>query len=407
MTPDPLAEVERVFRAEHGRAVAGLTRVLGDLDRAEDAVAEAFTVAVATWPQRGVPPNPGGWVVTTARNRAVDRLRREAVGAAKLAEVARLQHEPEPVEEGVVRDDQLRLLFTCCHPALAPAARVALTLRLVAGLTTAEIARAALVPEATVAARITRAKHKIRTARIPWRVPAEADLPGRWASVLAVVHAVGTEAHSPAAGAEVSRDDLLEEAVRLARLLLELRPADPEATGLLALLLLTASRRPARVADGAPVPLDRQDRRSWSRPLVEEGQALVRDCLRWGRPGPYQLQAAIAAVHADAPTWAATDWSQVVALYDQLRVVAPSAVVELNRAVAIAELDGPSVGLALVDRLDLDRSPVLHAVRADLLRRLGRDDEACAAYDAALERTANAAEQADLRRRRAGLPGVS
>ncbi len=318
------------------------------------------------------------------------------MGTAKLAEVARLQAAPGQEPGGAVADDQLRLLFTCCHPALAPASRVALTLRMVGGLTTAEIARAFLLPEATVAARITRAKHKIAKARIPYRVPAHADLADRWTSVLAVVHLVGTEAHSPATGTVAVRDDLAADAIRLARLLVGLRPEEPEARGLLALVLLTASRAPARA-----LPLDRQDRALWDRVLADEGQDLVRQCLRIGRPGPYQVQAAIAAVHADAPTWADTDWAQVVALYDQLPA---TPVVQLNRAVAVAELDGPSVGLALVDRVDLDRSPVLHAVRADLLRRLDRPEEAHAAYDAALARTANAAEQADLRRRRDALP---
>ncbi|SDP13868.1 RNA polymerase sigma-70 factor, ECF subfamily [Klenkia soli] len=394
-----MSDLEAVFRDVHGRAVAVLTRQLGDLDLAEEAVAEAFAVAAATWPERGTPPSPAGWIVTTARNRAVDRLRREAVGTAKLAEVARLQTiagpEPEQEEVGAVRDDQLRLLFTCCHPALAPEARVALTLRMVGGLTTPEIARAFLVPEATMAARITRAKHKIAKARIPYRVPGDADLPARWSSVLAVVHLVGTEAHSPATGSAPTRPDLAADAIRLARLLVGLRPDEPEARGLLALLLLTTSRAPARA-----LPLDRQDRALWDRGLADEGQELVRECLRIGRPGTYQVQAAIAAVHADAPTWADTDWSQVVALYDLLP---QTPVVQLNRAVAVAELDGPSVGLALVDRVDLDRSPVLHAVRADLLRRLDRFAEARAAYDAALARTANEAEQADLRRRRDAL----
>ena len=390
-----MSPLEQVFREAHGRAVAVLTRQLGDLDLAEEAVAEAFAVAAATWPQRGTPPSPAGWVITTARNRAIDRLRREAVGTAKLAEVARLQAGPEQEEVGAVDDDQLRLLLACCHPSLAPASRVALTLRMVGGLTTPEIARAFLVPEATMAARITRAKQKIARARIPYRVPDEADLPDRWASVLAVVHLVGTEAHSPATGTAPTRDDLAADAVRLARLLVGLRPDEPEARGLLALLLLTASRAPARA-----LPLDRQDRALWDRSLADEGQQLVWDCLRIGRPGPYQVQAAIAAVHADAATWADTDWEQVVALYDRLPA---TPVVALNRAVAIAELDGPSVGLALVDRIDLDRSPVLHAVRADLLRRLDRPDEARAAYDVALARTQNAAEQADLHRRRAAL----
>jgi RNA polymerase sigma-70 factor (ECF subfamily) len=398
-----VTELERVFREQHGRVVAVLTRQLGSLDLAEEAVAEAFAVAAATWSTRGVPPSPAGWVITTARNRAIDRLRREAVGTEKLADLARLQGEPEVPEVGAVRDDQLRLLFTCCHPALAPAARVALTLRMVAGLSTAEIARGFLVPEAAMAARITRAKHKITAARIPYRVPEAADLPARLGSVLAAVALIGTEGHSPAGGADPTRDDLLEEAVRLARLLVGLMPEEPETAGLLALLLLTASRRPARVLDGVLVPLDEQDRSRWSRVHLDEGQDLVRRCLQTSRPGPFRLQAAIAAVHADAPTWAATDWPQVVALYDQLLARTPSPVVALNRAVAVAELDGPSVGLALVDLIELDRSPVFHAVRADLLRRLDRHVEARAAYDAAAQRTANTAEQADLARRRAAL----
>lgn len=405
MTGPAPGGVEAVFREQHGRAVAVLTRALGDLELAEDAVAEAFTAAVATWPERGVPPSPAGWIITTARHRAIDRLRREAVGRDKLAALTRLQAEPEEPDVGAVRDDQLRLLFTCCHPALAPATRVALTLRLVAGLTTAEIARAFLVPEPTMAQRLSRGKAKIRGARIPFRVPAEADLPARLRSVLAVVYLVLTEGHTATSGSDLVRVDLCAEAVRLARGLRELLPDEPEVTGLLALVLLTESRRPARVAAGRAVALADQDRSLWSAELVAEGQDLVRQCLRRGTPGPYQVQAAIAAVHSDAASAADTDWAQVVALYDQLVALTPTPVVALNRAVAVAERDGPAVALALVDALELDRSPVLHAVRAGLLRRLGREAEASDAYTAAAERTGNEVEREWLLARRAVLDG--
>ncbi|GAB2933627.1 RNA polymerase sigma factor [Rhodococcus aerolatus] len=405
MTGPAAGSVEAVFREQHGRAVAVLTRALGDLDLAEDAVAEAFTAAVATWPLRGVPPSPAGWIITTARHRAIDRLRREAVGREKLAALTRLQAEPEAPEVGAVRDDQLRLLFTCCHPALAPATRVALTLRLVAGLSTAEIARAFLVPEPTVAQRISRGKAKIRGARIPFRVPSESDLPARLRSVLAVVYLVLAEGHTATGGPELARADLSAEAVRLARGLRELLPDEPEVAGLLALALLTESRRPARVVAGRGVALAEQDRSRWRTELVAEGQDLVRECLRRGSPGPYQVQAAIAAVHSDAASSAGTDWAQVVALYDQLLALTPTPVVALNRAVAVAERDGPAAALALVDELELDRSPVLHAVRADLLRRLGRDGEARDEYTAAADRTGNEVERAWLLARRAGLDG--
>lgn len=400
------AEIARVFRSEHGRAVAVLVRVFGDIDLAEESVQDAFAVAVARWPADGLPPSPAGWIVTTARRRAIDRIRRENARAGKHAEAARLHEAGTSAvdEENAVPDDRLRLIFTCCHPALAPAARVALTLRLLGGLSTADIARAFLVPEKTMAQRLVRAKGKIRDARIPYRVPGPAELPARLASVLAVVYLVFTEGHTAAGGDRLVRDDLCVEAVRLARLLAELLPDEPEVLGLLALLLLTDARRPARTnADGDLIPLAAQDRTLWDRDLITEGQSLVRRCLQLRRPGPYQIQAAIAAVHSDAATVETTDWRQVVALYDQLLVVAPTPVAALHRAVAVAEVDGPAAGLDLVDSLDLDRYHLWHAVRADLLRRLGRLPEAVAAYDAALARATNAAERGFLQRRRAEL----
>ncbi|MGY1601738.1 RNA polymerase sigma factor [Geodermatophilus sp. SYSU D00815] len=397
------AEVARVFREEHGRAVAVLTRVLGDLDLAEDAVQDAFEKALERWPAQGLPPSPAGWILTTARNRAIDRLRREASRDDRHAQAA-LLHVQEEREEGPVPDDRLRLIFTCCHPALAPAARVALTLRLLGGLTTAEIARAFLVPEATMAQRLVRAKNKIRAARIPYRVPDEAELPDRLRTVLAVVYLVYTEGHTATSGDRAVRDDLRAEAIRLGRLLARLMPDEPEALGLLALMLLVESRQPARVGpDGDLVLLADQDRARWDRALITEGQQLVRRCLRRNRPGPYQVQAAINAVHSDATTAADTDWGQIVQLYDQLLALTPTPVVALNRAVAVAELRGPAEGLRLVERLDLGGYHLFHAVRADLLRRLGRDDDAVRAYGRALELVVNPAERALLARRRAAL----
>jgi len=397
-------DVEAVFRESYGRAVAVLTRILGDIDAAEEAVQDAFLIAVQRWPADGVPPSPAGWIVTTARNRAIDRLRREATRTDRYRAAALLADPGPPPEEGAVRDDRLRMLFTCCHPALAPTARVALTLRLVGGLSTAEIAHAFLVPEATMAQRLVRAKTKIRVARIPYRVPAEADLPDRLAGVLAVVYLVYSEGHTASSGDRLVRTDLCAEAVRLARELAGLMPDEPEVLGLLALVLLAESRRAARVApDGSLVPLPEQDRSRWDAALVAEGQELVRRCLRRGAPGPYQVQAAIQAVHSDAATAADTDWSQVLALYDHLLALTPSPVVALNRAVAVAEVQGPGAALALLDALDLSRSHLLPAVRADLLRRLGRDAEAAAAYDEALALAGNERERAFLERRRAGL----
>ena len=395
--PGPaLADIEGVFREEYGRAVAVLTRVFGDIDTAEDAVQDAFAEAARRWPEAGLPPSPAGWIITTARNRAIDRLRREAARADKHAQAALLHARDEPLEEGPVRDDRLRLMFTCCHPALGTAARVALTLRLLGGLTTAEIAHAFLVPEPTMAQRLVRAKGKVRDAGIPYLVPAEADLPGRPA-VLAVVYLIFNEGHTASSGDRLARGDLCAEAIRLGRLLVELMPDEPEALGLLALMLLTESRRAARTSpDGTLVLLADQDRARWDRALIAEGQDLVRRCLRRGRPGPYQIQAAINAVHSDAPTAAATDWDQILQLYDQLLVVAPSPVAALNRAVAVAEVGGPAAALTLVEDLDLDRYYLYHAIRADLLRRLSQSAEAAQAYRRALTLTGNAAERAYL-----------
>lgn len=407
-SPEVREAISRVHHEEWARVVAALARRFGDLDVAEDAAAEAFATAVERWPADGLPPNPGAWLTTTAARKAIDRIRREAKRADKEREAESMNelHVPEPV--GAIDDDRLRLLFTCCHPALAMKTRVALTLRLVGGLTVPEIARAFLVQESAMGQRITRAKAKIKAARIPYRVPAAEDLPARVSGVLAVLYLVFNEGYL-ASGPDTPpvRAELTAEAIRLTRLVHALLPDDGEVTGLLALMLLTEARRAARVsADGELVTLDQQDRTRWDRALIAEGHALVRERLATGvRPGRYQLLAAVNAVHTSAADVTDTDWAQILALYDQLLRLDPSPIVALNRAVALAELDGPQVALADVDRLApaLDRYHAFHATRADLLRRLDRREAARAAYDRAIELSGNRAEVAYLIRRRGGL----
>ncbi|HLF61767.1 MAG TPA: RNA polymerase sigma factor [Acidimicrobiia bacterium] len=394
--------VDRIFREESGKAVACLIRLFRDIDVAEEAVQEAFMVASEGWPETGLPPNPGGWIVTTARNRAIDRLRRESTRENRHAQAAVLytQSEPDPIE-GPVSDDRLRLVFTCCHPALEAPAQVALTLRLLGGLQTAEIARAFLVPETTMAQRLVRAKRKIKAANIPYRIPRDADLPDRLEAVLTVIYLIYNEGYAASSGDELVRSDLCDEAIRLARFLTDLMPDEPEAIGLLALLLLTESRRSARTtSDGSLILLGDQDRSLWDRELIDEGQTLVRACLRRNRPGPFQIQAAIAALHSDAPTAEGTDWTQILRLYDQLMAMAPSPVVALNRAVALAEVEGAAEALAQLDGLHLNGYHLFHATRAEMLHRLGRVRAADAAYGEALARATNLAERRFLEERR-------
>ncbi|MEX0984365.1 MAG: sigma-70 family RNA polymerase sigma factor [Actinomycetota bacterium] len=394
---DPAA-IGRIFREESGRSVATLIRIFGDIDVAEDAVQDAFAVALRRWPSDGLPPNPGGWITTTARNRAIDRLRREARGRDLLDEAAALapgSDDPGTSQEVAhVHDDRLRLIFTCCNPALSTEAQVALTLRLLGGSSTEEVARAFLVSEAAMAQRLARAKRKIKAARIPYRVPQDHELPGRLRPVLAVVYLIFN-----AGLTNPAEPGLRSEAIRLARIVATLMPEEPEVAGLLALLLLTESRQPSRTrADGSLVLLGEQDRTRWDRTMIEEGRAIVRACLRRNQPGEYQLQAAINAVHAEALTMQETDWPQIVALYDQLLAISPTPVVALNRAIAVGEVQGPAAALPLVDALELGTYYSFHAARADLLSRLGRKQEAAVAYDRASALAPTEAERDFFRR---------
>ncbi|MEU1502243.1 RNA polymerase sigma factor [Streptomyces sp. NPDC005732] len=401
--------VATAFREEWGQVLATLIRVTGDWDLAEECAQDAFAQALDRWRRDGIPRRPGAWLTTTARHRALDVLRREAVGAEKLREVAVLArdegpYDPDHEEDGGVADDRLRLIFTCCHPALPIEARVALTLRTLAGLTTSEIARSFLVPEATMAQRLVRAKRKIRNAGIPYRVPPAHLLPERTTGVLGVVYLLFNEGYAATSGADLLRTGLCAEAIRLARVLALLMPDEPEVLGLLALLLLHDARRATRVdAAGELVTLEDQDRTAWDRAAIDEGAALLETALRRGRPGPYQIQAAIAACHTTAATAAETDWADIAGLYGELARLVPSAVVRLNRAVAVGMAEGPAAGLALVAELEgtgeLDGYHLLAATRADLLRRTGRAAEAAEAYGRALELVENAAERRFLEKR--------